>query len=236
MAVKGPLPAIIREGVGQPQGEPKSNSARCGIWLGMGLTLLVFAWPAASAEQVIRYTNRVETFSNTTGRVFTGVRLDSASKSGLIWWATNSGTAGGRVPLAELSPETRSMFGIPDTMVQAGPQDSGDKVDRYFRRLVAAQNAKKAEDMAGAKAAVDKLIGRDNLVHKFSWSGEVGTAHVGLQWSLLTVDEKRVVGAAFLSYARSESPSVDLVVFRDGYSDVKVATMSTRTGFTQFPK
>lgn len=39
--------------VGQRQGEPKSNSARCGIWIGMGLAILVFPWPA-SADSLSR--------------------------------------------------------------------------------------------------------------------------------------------------------------------------------------
>lgn len=182
----------------------------------------------------IKFTNRIETFQNYSGRGFTNVEIRSFTPEGLVWWETGR-VVSGRIPLHELSPETRTRLGVPEEYIdikyQLDRKADSAKIDAYFAQINARVDAQRAAEDKKLKETAEQLIGPGMMAEKFTWT-DVGYADVGLPWYGLALDEKRQAAVVLLMYARMTTPSCDLLVFRNAYNGAKVATFSPRTGFT----
>jgi hypothetical protein len=73
---------------------------------------------AATFGEDINLTNRVATFTNLEGRLFTSVQLVRADADGIIY-RMPEGTGGGRVSYTNLAPGLLQSFGIPTNLIAA---------------------------------------------------------------------------------------------------------------------
>ena len=77
------------------------------------LCFAIFA--GASLAQDITFTNRIVTFANLEGRVFTNVTLVRANENGVVW----KGDGMGMVPYTNLSRSVLASFGVPTQRIAA---------------------------------------------------------------------------------------------------------------------
>lgn len=178
------------------------------------------------------FTNRVETFTNTSGKAFVGVRVESIGTEGLTWWGTN-GFSGGRVPLAELSPETRERLAIPAALVNFKATSDAEKREAKLRAYLdqADRNrdelAKRSE--SEFKTKLDALIARLEQAGVFAgWTrnGSVVRLKVGIPFSALDFEDKKAAVQAVFAQAGGSAGGVELIRLMDRFSNKQIGIFS----------
>lgn len=181
----------------------------------------------AAPAGVVKFTNVVASFQTLAGRGFTNVSLVSVSPDGLIWAATYSALVSGRVPLADLSADTRARLGIPESLLAlknereaARWQAVMDEADRK-RRELAGQEMKAERE--GLIRVVEKLQAA-GVFGDFTWKGTVARVKVGRPFAGLDFDQKKqAVEAVFLRIAMEQS-GVRLIRLMDRYSNKEIGS------------
>src|SRR5262249_37761218 len=109
------------------------------------------------APTEILFTNRVETITNTSGKVFRDVTVRRATVDYVVYESGPSGA--GMIPMYTLSPETVSRFGI-DTNWITLSKDRADKNTQAWKlhdqAARDAAEAKRKADAITAKAAMER--------------------------------------------------------------------------------
>jgi hypothetical protein len=121
------------------------------------LLLLSATAYAQKAPSEILFTNRLETITNTSGKVFHDVTLRRATVDYIVYESGPSGA--GMIPLYMLSPETVSRFGI-DTNWITLSKDRADKNSQAWKlhdqAARDAAEAKRKADAINAKAEAER--------------------------------------------------------------------------------
>lgn len=128
---------------------------RFAIWVGFFAMTSV---EPAFASDLIEFTNKVATFTNLQGEVFTKVLLQRGDLDGVIW---RNGVSGGRVCYTNLHPALLKEWGIPSNRIDIARTRAQRKaIDRANYHAIAvaearAQAVAKAKEDAELKAAAE---------------------------------------------------------------------------------
>jgi hypothetical protein len=123
------------------------------------LSMLLLSAPAHAqkAQSEILFTNRVDTITNTLGKVFRDVTVRRATVDYMVYESGPSGA--GMIPLYTLSPETVSRFGI-DTNWITLSRDRADKNANAWKlhdqAVRDAAAAKRQADVLAAQAEAER--------------------------------------------------------------------------------
>jgi hypothetical protein len=90
----------------------------------IALVGLVFGQGCLLAQDIM-FTNRVATFTNLDGRLYTNVTLIKATADGIIW----KGDGVGMVPYTKLSLEVAQSFGVPQERVEQAKAKAAKKAE-----------------------------------------------------------------------------------------------------------
>jgi hypothetical protein len=110
-----------------------------------------------AAAQTITFTNRIATFTNLQGHVYSGVQLVKGDLDGIIWREAE-GTGGGRICYTNLDPALLAFWGIPADRIETAKARAGQKAasDAKWRlKQQAATRAAMLADLSRRKEVTD---------------------------------------------------------------------------------
>lgn len=181
----------------------------------------------------VSFTNRVVTFTNSSGRLFENVRLESVGLDGLKWSA-EAGVGGGRVPLADLTPGTRETLGIPAAYAAVAEREekarTAAKVNAIFEKMDREQAARAAAHKKDVLEKFDKAVGeyqKHGVFGTLVWSRGVVKVDVGPPFFLLDHGDKKLAVLAVIARAALEDPSVKAAKLLDRYSGQEIGRLDS---------
>lgn len=193
----------------------------------MKMVMVILAAGLASvsvpaADDKFHLDGRRETFTNTSGRVFTDVHLFHADKLGLTW-GTTTNAATGMVRWTALPDDEIERMRLPayfKAMDLAKARSASEAQARA--RAAAADAARTAADRSASAKVEDELT---KIFPKFNWRGPQVTASVGPGFMLFTFEEKKTATMLLLAYVRTKEPSAQFVDLIDIYSGRQVGKL-----------
>jgi len=117
--------------------------------LAVCLPLAVLSALAVHASDTIEFTNRVETFTNLQGQVFSQVMLIRGDLDGVVW---RKEASGGRICFTNLSLGFMAYLGIPTNRVQIARTRAAQSAQEHSR-FMAERQAGAAADLAAREQA-----------------------------------------------------------------------------------